>query len=249
MAQGLLLSAVKKEKAMVCYPELEGHAEPMKVMATGVSLEGELLGEQDAGAVVVMPHVTGEPVGPRLHYLAWLIRQAGFATALIDLAGGESVVDPGLLAERLGIWSEAIAARPALKGAPIAYLASGLGASAALTAVSRRGHAARTVVCWGGRMDVPTATLERVTAPVLLIAPGNDPHALRAGRNALSHVHSAKRIDVIAGAHHLFEEPGALCQVALRARRWLRRHLRPAAPPAVRVVDGKRGAGVTDVRA
>jgi putative phosphoribosyl transferase len=186
----------------------------------------ELVIPDDPAGLVVLPHLTGQPAGPRLSYLAWLVHQAGFATALCDLSGGA----------RLAEATASLRDHAGLSEVPLAYLAGGAAAAAALTAVAS-GDEVGALVLYGGRVDVPIAVLEHIRVPMLLIAPGNDGHALRTMRHALNHLRCHKRLDEIAGAHHLFEEPGALCRVALHARRWLRRHLRSGVPVPLGLVE------------
>lgn len=107
----------------------------------------------DPAGLVVLPHFTGQPAGPCLSYLAWLVHQAGFPTALCDLSGGKGAVSADHLAGRLASATGSLRDHAGLSRAPLAYLAAGTAAAAVLTAAAADSCAAQTVVCYGGRLD------------------------------------------------------------------------------------------------
>ena len=117
---------------------------------------------------------------------------------------------------------------PATASLALGYFGASTGAGAALVAAAARPADVGAIVSRGGRPDLAGDALERVRAPTLLIVGGNDPLVLDLNRQALARLPGTKRLVVVPGATHLFEEPGALEQVAALARDWFVRYLAPA---------------------
>jgi pimeloyl-ACP methyl ester carboxylesterase len=107
----------------------------------------------------------------------------------------------------------------------IGYFGASTGAGAALIAASERPDVVGAVVLRGGRPDLAGSALAKVEAPTLLIVGGNDLPVLDLNLQAMVQLHTRKKIEIIPGASHLFEEPGALEEVARLANGWFRRHL------------------------
>jgi dienelactone hydrolase len=133
--------------------------------------------------------------------------------------------DIGLLAERLVQATDWLAQEPDTKPLRIGYFGASTGAAAALVAAAERPQTVGAVVSRGGRPDLAGAALVRVEAPTLLIVGGNDVQVIELNRAALARLRWEKKLVIIPGATHLFEEPGALDEVARLAREWFQRHL------------------------
>jgi len=146
----------------------------------------------------------------------------------VDSETAELRFDIPLLTGRLvGATQWTLDQRP-LKDLPMAYFGASTGAAAALTAAARLDGIA-SVVSRGGRPDLAGTALSRVRAPTLLIVGGDDREVMALNRNALRHLRCEAKLEIVAGATHLFAEPGALEQVAALAADWFTRHVREAA--------------------
>ena len=197
----------------------------------GARLEGTLVAPEEARGIVLFAHGTGSSrFSPRNRFVAEQLNAAGLATLLIDLLTAEEEqaerltghlrFDIDLLAERL------LAATDAEEsGLPLGYFGASTGAAAALVAAAERPERVRAVVSRGGRPDLAGEALRRVRAPTLLIVGGDDRQVLELNRLALARLEAEAELEIVPGATHLFEEPGALEQVAQLARAWFERHL------------------------
>jgi len=176
---------------------------------------------------------------PRNRYVARALNEAKLATLLIDLLTvDEEVVDMRtaqfrfdieLLAERLVDATNWVAQFPDTMHLQIGYFGASTGAAGALVAAAVRSDLVGAVVSRGGRPDLAGAALPHVRAPTLLIVGGNDGQVIELNRTALAQLRCEKRLVIVPGASHLFEEPGALDEVARLARDWFERHLIPVA--------------------
>ena len=189
----------------------------------------------DARGVVVFAHASGiGRFSPRNHAVARSLEKAGLATLLFDLLAEEeaqdqdNVLDIALLARRLQMASLWLLEQPGTAHLRLGYFGSGTGAAAALVAAARKHPSAGAVVSRGGRPDLADQHLALVWAPTLLIVGENDPPVVRSNEEALGRMHSTRKLAVIPGASHLFEEPGAREEVSLLARKWFLRYLDPA---------------------
>jgi pimeloyl-ACP methyl ester carboxylesterase len=166
------------------------------------------------------------------------LNEAGLATLLADLlTPDEEAVDERtrhlrfdieLLAERLVGITDWLARNDSTAKLPIAHFGASTGAAGALVAAAERPALVRAVVSRGGRPDLAGESLPHVQAPTLLIVGGNDVQVIVLNRRALDLLPGDKQLAIVPGATHLFEEPGALDEVATLARDWFLRHL--AAP-------------------
>jgi len=162
------------------------------------------------------------------------LNEAGFATLLIDLlsedenrldnASGELSHDAGFLAERLLSATDWVNADEATGSLRVGYYGASTGAAAALVAAAER-PTTGAVVSRGGRPDLAEAVLDRVDVPTLLIVGANDPEVLDLNQRALERLPGEKALEVVPGATHLFDEPGALEEVARLAVDWFTRYL------------------------
>jgi len=206
------------------------------IAAGPVRLEGDLCLPVGARGIVLFAHGSGSSRhSPRNRFVARKLREAGLATLLMDLLTAEEEAvdmqtghlrfDIGLLAERLVAAATWLAGYPDTQNLRVGYFGASTGAAAALVAASRRPDGVRAVVSRGGRPDLAGADLARVQAPTLLIVGGNDFTVLQLNQQALARLNVEKRLEVVPGATHLFEEPGALEQVARLACQWFVRYL------------------------
>ena len=206
------------------------------------TLQGILTLPAGPRGLVLFAHGSGSGrFSPRNQYVSSVLARAGFATLLMDLLTEREEVedlrtarlrfDIGLLAERLagaGAW----AARSAdTRDLPQGYFGASTGAAAALVAAARHPERVRAVVSRGGRPDLAGEALAHVRAPTLLIVGGLDDAVLTLNQEARSQLRVTHQLAVVPGASHLFEEPGALEQVAQLAVEWFSRYV-PQAEPA-----------------
>lgn len=205
---------------------------------TAVELKGILASRSDATGLIVFVHGSGSSrFSVRNNQVADFLRGQGFATLLMDLlTAREERLDAitrelrfniRLLAERVTGTLDWLARQDAATGLPIGLFGASTGAAAALIAAAAQPARVRAVVSRGGRPDLAADALEAVETPTLLIVGGNDSEVLRLNRGALQRIPAESRLVIIPGATHLFEEPGALDQVAQHAADWFRQHLRP----------------------
>ena len=215
----------------------------VRLEAGQVELDGDLVVPAGAAGVVLFAHGSGSSRhSPRNRWVAAALRRAGLATLLLDLltpseeerdrATAELRFDVGMLAGRLVAAVDWVLADAVTGGLPVGAFGASTGAGAALVAAVERPRAVAAVVSRGGRPDLAGPALARVRAPTLLIVGGRDPKVLDLNRAALAELPPSSRLEVVPGATHLFEEPGALDQVAGLAAAWFARHLGtpPAAP-------------------
>ncbi len=195
-------------------------------------LPGRLTIPSGATGVVVFAHGSGSGRNsPRNQAVARALNRAGLGTLLFDLLSPEeetdraNVFDIPLLARRLGAATAWLRDDEAAGGLPIGFFGASTGAGAALWAAAEPGSPVRAIVSRGGRPDLARARLEAVRAPTLLIVGGRDETVLEINRDAAGHLRCEHRIEVVPGATHLFEEPGALEVVADLAARWFVDHL------------------------
>jgi putative phosphoribosyl transferase len=208
-----------------------------RIPAGGVTLEGSLALPENAQGVVLFAHGSGSSRhSPRNRKVARALQERSFGTLLMDLltAAEESVdvhtahlrFDIGLLAQRLIAASDWLAENPDTQHLPAGYFGASTGAAAALVAAAERPNLARAIVSRGGRPDLAGAALARVQAPTLLIVGGDDEAVIRMNQEALRKLRVESKLEIVPGAGHLFEEPGALEQVALLAGKWFKRYLK-----------------------
>lgn len=200
-------------------------------------LAGDLELPADARAVVLFAHGSGSSRhSPRNRAVAAELRTAGLGTLLMDLLGaaeerrdratGEHRFDIALLARRLVAAIDWLGEQPATRDLPVVLFGASTGAAAALVAAAERHEKVLTVVSRGGRPDLAGGgALQAVRAPVLLIVGGRDGHVLRLNEEAAGSLGGPHTLQVVPGATHLFEEPGALEEVAASARRWCEEQL------------------------
>src|SRR5690348_570464 len=215
--------------------EESGEALHVQIPADDVKLEGELSAPREFRGAVVFAHGSGSSRhSPRNQYVARVLQQAGMATLLFDLlTEEEDTIDSrtaelrfniALLSKRLARATDWLMGSSEIRNVKLGYFGASTGAAAALVAASGRADVA-AIVSRGGRPDLAGAALNRVKAPTLLIVGQEDQQVLELNRGALTQLNCEKRLEVVPGATHLFEEPGTLEDAARRAREWFEQHL------------------------
>jgi dienelactone hydrolase len=211
----------------------------VQIPSGSATLEGELHVPAGATGVVLFAHGSGSSRhSPRNQFVARTIREAGVGTLLFDLLTREEDAvdvhtrhlrfDIGMLAGRLEDATGWIKQEGETSHLRVGYFGSSTGGGAALVAAAEVGEEVGAVVSRGGRPDLagPEA-LRRVKSPTLLIVGGRDAPVFKMNEEASAWLRCEKEIKIVPGASHLFEEPGALEEVARAAAGWFRRHLRP----------------------
>ncbi|NWF73341.1 MAG: alpha/beta hydrolase [Nitrospirae bacterium] len=211
----------------------------VKLTRGSLSLEGTLGLPAQALGIVVFAHGSGSGrFSPRNNFVARKLQQGRVATLLIDLLTPDEaedrskVFDIDLLADRV-LWSKDWLEQDGrTKGLDLGYFGASTGAGAALQAAARDPSSIRAVVSRGGRPDLAEPYLSSVTAPTMLIVGGNDEPVIEMNRAAYRLLTCPKRMVIVPGASHLFEEPGTLEEVAEHALIWFQQYFRPASPRA-----------------
>lgn len=215
----------------------EGQVVAVAIPADTIELEGEFHVPPQPRGLVLFAHGSGSSRhSPRNQHVAEFLHGVGLATLLFDLLSpaeepeGEfnAVLrfDIALLAERLRLATEWARRQPDAAGLPVGYFGASTGAAAALVAAANRAAGVRAVVTRGGRVDLAERAVPQLRVPTMLIVGANDDTAAALNLETWARLHCEKSIEIIPGAGHLFEEPGALDNVAALAGRWFEQHLR-----------------------
>ena len=217
----------------------------VQIPAGSAILRGDLCVPPDAQGVVLFVHGSGSSrSSPRNIQVARVLQQMRLATLLFDLLTlEEERVDSvtrehrfniTLLTERLLHATRWVDTEAALRGMALGYFGASTGSAAALAAAAQLGQRVSAVVSRGGRPDMVDAhQLARVQAAVLLLVGSHDAEVLELNRQAYLHLGGEKQLSMVAGASHLFEEPGTLDEVARLAATWFNSHLRAGEREAV----------------
>ncbi len=207
--------------------------ELLRMGGDNVCMEGLIEMTEDGAGMVLFAHGSGSSRhSPRNTHVARVLHTHGIGTLLLDLLTLVEELDPhtrfdiSLLTHRLLIASAYVMLHtPASRRLPIAYFGASTGAAAALQAAAALGDQVQSVVSRGGRPDLAGAhELAKVAAPTLLLVGGVDTEVLALNREALGRLRCEKALVVVPGASHLFEEAGALDEVARQAAAWFSRH-------------------------
>jgi len=207
----------------------------MRLSVDRGAIDGDLAVPAGARGVVVFAHGSGSSRhSSRNKQVAGALQADGFGTLLFDLLTAAEEredertralrFDIGLLGRRLIAVTDALEAEPSAQGLPVGYFGASTGAAAALVAAADRPQV-RAVVSRGGRPDLAGDALPRVTAPTLLIVGSLDREVLELNREAQKLLAGPSELVIVPGATHLFEEPGALDEVASLATRHFTRYL------------------------
>lgn len=212
-------------------------AAEVTIETADAALPGDLTLPDGARGIVLFAHGSGSSrLSPRNRFVARQINAGGPGTLLFDLltpdehridqVTAEHRFDIGLLSRRLEQAVDWIGRQPQAQGLHIGLFGSSTGAAAALNAAAARPDEIAAVVSRGGRPDLADAdALARVRAPTLLVVGGRDEPVIEMNRRAEAQMTAHTRIEIVAGATHLFEEPGKLEEVARLARDWFVSHL------------------------
>lgn len=214
----------------------DGHTQVVTIKTDTVALDGNLMIPEGATGIVLFAHGSGSSRhSPRNRYVAEELNTAGLATLLFDLLTSEEEVidqrtrhlrfDIGLLADRLVKTTGWLQELPETRSLNVGYFGASTGSAAALVAAAERPDPIKAIVSRGGRPDLAGSILTRLQVPTLLIVGGRDAPVLDLNRKAYQYLSGDKRLDVVPGATHLFEEPGALEQVATLATEWFQTYL------------------------
>jgi len=206
------------------------------VTAGPIALEGNLAIPDGAHGIVLFAHGSGSSRhSPRNRFVASELQGRGLATLLIDLLTAEEEqvdmrtghlrFDIGMLAHRLVVTTDWLANQAQTEQLKLGYFGASTGAAAALVAAAERPKRVAAVVSRGGRPDLAGPALPNVAAPTLLIVGGDDGPVIGLNRQAYARLHVEKRLEIVPGASHLFEEPGTLEEVARLAGEWFERYL------------------------
>jgi putative phosphoribosyl transferase len=208
----------------------------VRIPAGQAILQGELQGLKGARGVVLFAHGSGSSrFSPRNQYVAGVLRKCDLATLLmdlltreeeqVDLRTAELRFNIGLLAERLISAASWLQQQHETRELKLGYFGASTGAAAALIAAARLSDATGAVVSRGGRPDLAGRALAEVRAPTLLIVGGNDQPVITLNQAALERLSCEKKLEIVPGATHLFEEPGTLEKVAELTCSWFMKHL------------------------
>jgi pimeloyl-ACP methyl ester carboxylesterase len=202
------------------------------IPSDSVYLEGVLAVPHEAQGIVIFAHGSGSSRHSRRNnYVAEVLRGAGLGTILFDLLTVkedeiyENRFDILLLADRLKSATEWVSKQPDTNKLNIGYFGGSTGSAAALIAAVDFGKKIGAVVSRGGRSDLADKFLEKVSAPTLLIVGGRDDSVIQLNRQSYDLIKAEKKLSIVPGATHLFEEPGALEEVAQLAAAWFSRYL------------------------
>jgi dienelactone hydrolase len=217
----------------------------VQISAGAETLFGDLTLPGNPHGVIVFAHGSGSSrFSSRNRAVAAELQARGFATLLLDLLTPkeepldeltrEFRFDIPLLAGRLAAGARWVASNPETAGLPIGYFGASTGAAAALVAAAEQPEGIRAIVSRGGRPDLAGVHLGRVRAPTLLIVGGRDQQVIELNTSALARLPEPKRLVIVPGATHLFEEPGTLEQVASLAGDWFSLHVKEASAAASR---------------
>ena len=203
------------------------------VIAIGsISLKGILIVPEEAKAMVIFSHGSGSSrFSPRNNFVAGVLNKSGFATLLIDLLTPEedslteNRFDIHLLTLRLMAVTNFIHQQAAFKNFHIGYFGASTGAASAINAAEQSGELISAIVSRGGRPDLADVDYSSVKAPTLLIVGSLDVPVIQLNEVVFKHLRCEKKIAIVAGATHLFEEDGKLEEVAKLASDWFQKHL------------------------
>ena len=208
----------------------------VSIAIDGITLEGNLIIPKRACGIVLFVHGSGSSrFSPRNQFVAQVLNQAGLATLLfdlltkeeekIDMVTAELRFDIPLLADRLVKVTDWVTQNSKTKHLRIGYFGSSTGAAAALIVAAQRSKVIDAVVSRGGRPDLAKESLPQVAAPTLLIVGGNDLPVIAMNKEALALLPAQKKLAIVPGASHLFEESGKLEEVATLAAQWFVQHV------------------------
>lgn len=201
------------------------------IKAVGAELHGKLKIPETANGLVIFSNSKGESyLNPKNTYIAEKLNEAGLATMLTDLVTKKeaeayrSRFDIELLTDRLVGLTKWCFDNPSTEGMELAYFGQGTGTAAALSAAAYWGVKIKAVVSRSGRPDLTGDELDLVESPTLLIVGGEDKDGINVNRQAYSHMGCEKKVELVAEAGRLFDEPGAMDRMVELAINWFKAH-------------------------
>lgn len=204
-------------------------------LESNIRLIANLQTPQQAKGLIIFAHGSGSSrLSPRNNYVADILTRRNMATVLTDLLTSsedekyENRFNIRLLNDRLAKVTELILQQPSLRHLPVGYFGASTGAAAALQAAALPGSHIEAIVSRGGRPDLAN-NLSKVKAPTLLIIGSLDTQVIRLNKEAYNELICEKKIEIVEGASHLFEEPGTLDKAVQLAANWFENHLFVAA--------------------
>lgn len=204
----------------------------LEIPLSGVTLKGDLILPENATGIVLFSHGSGSSrLSPRNRMVAELIQQQNIGTFLFDLLTEEedkiyeNRFNIDLLSDRLIETTQWILEQESTSKLPIGFFGASTGAASALRAAAHFKEKIKAVVSRGGRPDLAINELPQVTAPTLLIVGSLDTPVITMNKMALEKLQSIKKLTIVPGATHLFEEPGKLQEVADLAINWYKKYL------------------------
>ena len=205
---------------------------PVQIQAGSVVLEGTRVLPEAAGAIILFAHGSGSSrLSPRNNFVAKILQEGGLGTLLFDLLtkaedrNYEMRFNIPLLTERLIQVTQWVMKENATKDLKIGFFGASTGAASALEAAAKLNHPRiYAVVSRGGRPDLAAGSLSRVKAPSLFVVGGDDTTVIRLNQNACEKLRCEKKMEIVTGASHLFEEPGTLEKAAELAKHWFLEH-------------------------
>jgi dienelactone hydrolase len=211
--------------------------EAVRIPAGSVELDADLVSPAPGRGVVLFAHGSGSGrKSPRNREVAERLHARGIGTLLLDLlARAEVPVDEAtreyrfnieLLSERLLAATDWLVDRPGYKRLPLGYFGASTGGAVAMFGAAQRAQVVKAIVLRGARTDLGDRWAPQVRCPTLVLVGGEDPQVLRLNERSLALLRCEKKLVVVPGASHLFEEPGALERVAELTVEWFDRHLR-----------------------
>ena len=198
----------------------------------GVAVEGVLRIPHNPRGIVLFAHGSGSGRhSPRNNFVAEILRKARVATLLFDLLTEEEDLiyenrfNIELLTERLILATGWVRKQQGVKHLKFGYFGASTGAASALKAAARLGSDIRAVVSRGGRPDLAMDEIIKVKSPTLLIVGENDPEVIKLNQLAFEALNTTRKLEIIPGATHLFEEPGTLEKASELASNWFKKYL------------------------
>ncbi|MFB2896440.1 dienelactone hydrolase family protein [Aerosakkonemataceae cyanobacterium BLCC-F50] len=215
---------------------LEYNNQKVWIASGAFNLEGNLTQPETPRGIILFAHGSSSSRNsPRNQYVAEELNKAGFSTLLFDLLTPDEEASDRedakhrfnitFLAERLIGATQWVAQNLHIQNLKIGYFGASTGAAAALVAAAQFPDAVGAVVSRGGRPDLAQSSLANVQAPTLLIVGGKDSAIIEMNEQALAQLSGEKKLEIVPGASHLFEEPGALEEVAKMSRQWFEQYL------------------------
>lgn len=205
----------------------------LKIKIEKVTLEGELVIPENAVGLVIFSHGSGSSrFSPRNNFVARHLQENGLGTFLFDLLTKEedevyhNRFNIQLLAQRLADVTRYLMKLPSVQNLPLGYFGASTGAASAIVAASVVPAHIKAIVSRGGRPDLGQDSLELIQAPILLIVGALDQQVIALNRLAMAKIHGTKALRIVAGATHLFEEPGTLEEVAKLSADWFLKYFK-----------------------